>query len=76
MTHHPASDDPEAFEEHLRAQPPARLPAHWRADILTAALNPPTPSVPRWNRAAGLFAAWLWPHPLAYAVLLAGWGLS
>ncbi|MBE7209874.1 MAG: hypothetical protein INR65_02555 [Gluconacetobacter diazotrophicus] len=72
----PDPDKTDEFAAHLRAQPPAGLPAHWRAEILAAAgLARSAGRPPRWRRIADALAAWLWPHPLAYAALTAAWAL-
>ncbi len=71
--------DPDNAADHfvrcLRAQRPATLPAHWRADILAAARLAATPATAatRWRRTAEAFGAWLWPHPRAYVVLSVVW---
>ena len=76
MMRDPAPDELEAFAEHLRAQPVARLPESWRTEILAESL-PTIPCTPTWRqpRAFVFLRAWLWPHPLAYAALLAVWGV-
>ena len=68
-----ANDDP--FVRRLRAQRPAALPAHWRADILAAARLAaiPAPGTTRWQQIAAALGPWLWPHPRTYAVLSAVW---
>ncbi len=68
-------DDPDDFAAHLRAYHPAPLPAHWRANILAAAIAhaTPPPATPRCQAALRTLADFLWPHPYAYAGLLAVW---
>ena len=73
--HDPAPGDLDPFAEHLRAQLPRDLPAHWRGEVLAAALRAASPAIPppRWHRAAGMLGAWLWPHPVAYTGLAVVW---
>ena len=68
-------DDDDPFVNRLRAQQPATLPAHWRANILAAARFAAAPATapPRRRRTTEWIQAWLWPHPGAYAALSAGW---
>ena len=77
MMHDPDPDAPDAFAARLRAQLPAGLPAQWRAEILLAAssLDRSADRPLGWRRAAAALAAWLWPHPLAYAGLAAAWAV-
>lgn len=74
MMHDP--DRLDEFSTRLRAQLPALLPAHWRAEILAAAGTncPPDRSPPRYRLREAL-GAWLWPHPLACAGLTTAWAL-
>lgn len=67
-------DDPDDLATRLRAHSPAPLPTPWRAEILAAAGARATPPrLTRWGAAADALAAFLWPHPCAYAGLLAVW---
>ena len=67
-------DDPDDLPARLRAQPPAPLPVHWREEILAAAAaHRFTPRPSRWRDAAEVLAGFAWPHPYAYAGLLAVW---
>ncbi len=67
-------DDPDDLSMRLRAQPPATLPAHWREEILAAAAaHKFTYRSSRWQAAAEVVAGFAWPHPYAYAGLLAIW---
>ncbi len=67
--------NPDDFEQHLRRQPLNAPPAHWRDEILGAALEFPA-------RGRGLTTGpslvkslrdWLWPRPLAWGALGAAW---
>lgn len=75
-THDPDPDDSDGLTARLRAQPPAALPAHWRAEILAAArralplASPPEPRLPALLTA---WTAWMWPHPRACAALAVVW---
>lgn len=68
------SDD---FEQRLQRQPLRPLPPEWRADILAAARagTVPSPLPPRPSSLVCLLRDWLWPHPLAWGALAAGWAL-
>lgn len=71
----------DGFEQHLRRQPPRRLPAEWRDEILAAARTAQAEA----ERAAGArprslalprlagWREWLWPSPAAWAGLAACW---
>ena len=67
-------DDPKLddFEQHLRRQPPAPLPAAWRAEILSAARAATAQSEPESRAARPWQAAW-WPSPWAWASVAALW---
>ena len=73
MMQDPTPDDLESFAERLRAQPPVKLPGHWRAEILAAAAVVAPPA--RWHRTVAMLAARLWPHPAAFAGLAVAWVL-
>ena len=63
------------FEERLRRQPLKAVPAEWRAEILAAAADRPSP-VARPTLLSTLNAqlsTLLWPHPAAWAGLAAVW---
>lgn len=56
------------FEELLRSQPLRGAPADWKAEILDAS-ETVVPGGSGWR-------AWLWPSPVAWAALAAGWMLA
>jgi hypothetical protein len=67
------------FERRLQRLAPAKLPPSWRDEILeaaraTAASPRPSATAPRLPASLGSrLAAWLWPHPTAWAGLAALW---
>ncbi|HEY1489833.1 MAG TPA: hypothetical protein VGF90_02235 [Verrucomicrobiae bacterium] len=72
------NDEMEQFEARLRRQPVKPVPAEWRAEILAAANEVGTPQRGvRGQRNAPALPVWLanifWPHPKAWAGLLAIW---
>lgn len=66
---------PEDFEQKLQRQPLRPIPAEWRAEILAAAKQASRPA-PRASFVSTLNAQLstiLWPHPRAWAGLVAVW---
>jgi hypothetical protein len=60
-----------SFEKHLAVQPLRDIPGGWRAKILAEAQTHKKSSA-----IAALGSAlhsWLWPHPIAWAAIAAGW---
>lgn len=73
---------PDELEQKLSHQPLRQVPPEWREEILTAAGNPlvPCPSSPATRHSwlstiNSQLAAFLWPHPKAWAGLAAVWVL-
>ena len=74
------SDELEQFEQRLRRQPLTSVPPEWRAEILAAARARQPQSACRTAPASSAraafrdrLAAWLWPHPKAWAGVAAVW---
>ncbi len=68
------------FEKRLQSQGFRPVPAAWREEVLGAARAATASPVPLsvaqrdWSSAIrGWLAAWLWPHPVAWAGLAAVW---
>ena len=70
----------EPFEQRLKRQPPRRVPAEWRREILAAANDARMiRSAATASRSSSLselsrrFASVLWPHPVAWGGLAMVW---
>jgi hypothetical protein len=65
------------FEQRLQRQPLRPVPPEWRDEILAAARAGAAPSslAPRPSPLLSLLRDWLWPHPVAWGALAAGWAL-
>jgi hypothetical protein len=54
------------FENKLRSQPRREIPPQWRREILGPARVEPKARIPWWRQL-------LWPHPAAWASIVAAW---